>query len=55
MFLDVPDSGIQQQAVVDDRGAIHLVFFKGDPAGGDLFYCRSEPNSPDLLAAGPGE
>ncbi len=44
-FLDVPDGGIQPQATVDDRGAIHLVFFKGDPAGGDLFYSRTEPGA----------
>ncbi len=44
-FLDVPDGGIQPQAAVDDRGAIHLVYFKGDPADGDLFYCRTDPGA----------
>jgi hypothetical protein len=44
-FLDVPEGGIQPQAALDDRGVIHLVFFKGDPAGGDLFYCRTEPGA----------
>ncbi len=43
--LATPDGGIQPQATIDDRGAIHLVYFKGDPAGGDLFYCRLEPGA----------
>src|SRR5690349_1887305 len=43
--LATPDGGIQRQAAIDDRGVIHLVFFKGDPAGGDLSYSRLEPGS----------
>jgi hypothetical protein len=35
-----PDGGIQPQAVVDPAGTIHLIYFKGEPAGGDLFYVR---------------
>ena len=38
----VPDGGIQPQVAVDRDGTVHLVYFKGDPAGGDLFYARSE-------------
>ena len=41
--VQVPDSGIQPQAAIDERGVIHLVFFKGEPAGGDLYYTRLEP------------
>ena len=37
----VPDGGLQPQAVVDDRGTVHLIYFKGDPAHGDIFYVRS--------------
>lgn len=44
-LLQIPDGGIQPQAVVDDRGVTHLVFFKGDPAGGDLFYARLDPGA----------
>jgi hypothetical protein len=44
-LLQVPDGGIQPQAVVDDRGVTHLIFFKGDPAGGDLFYARLDPGA----------
>lgn len=42
-IVSLPDAGIQPQAVVDARGTIHLIYFKGDPAGGDLFYVRREP------------
>jgi hypothetical protein len=37
----VPDGGIQPQVAVDARGTVHLVYFKGDPAAGDLFYSHS--------------
>src|SRR5579885_1579723 len=30
--LATPEGGLQPQAVIDDRGVIHLVYFKGDPA-----------------------
>jgi hypothetical protein len=38
----VPDDGIQPQTAVDQDGTVHLVYFKGDPAEGDLFYARSK-------------
>ncbi len=37
----VPDLGIQPQAVTDADATVHLVYFKGDPSGGDLYYVRS--------------
>jgi hypothetical protein len=37
----VPDGGIQPQMVVDYAGAVHLIYFKGDPGHGDLYYVRS--------------
>jgi hypothetical protein len=37
----VPNDGIQPEAVVDARGILHLLYFAGEPAGGDLFYVRS--------------
>jgi hypothetical protein len=43
--IATPDGGIQPQAVVDDAGVVHLVYFKGDPAHGDLFYVRSKPGT----------
>jgi hypothetical protein len=41
VVIRAPEGGIQPQAVVDDGGVLHLIYFKGDPAGGDLFYVRS--------------
>lgn len=40
--LDTPNSGIQPQAVVDARGTLHLIYFKGEEGAGDLFYVRRE-------------
>ncbi len=40
--MRVPNHGIQPQAAVDGKGVVHLVYFKGAPAGGDLFWIRSE-------------
>src|SRR3954451_9373109 len=37
----VPENGIQPQVAVSADGTIHLVYFKGDALGGDLFYTRS--------------
>jgi hypothetical protein len=37
----VPDRGIQPQVAVDTKGTVHLVYFKGDPGCGDVFYARS--------------
>src|SRR5882724_3753128 len=42
-LLRAPDSGIQPQAAVDAKGVVHLIYFKGDPKGGDIFYVRREP------------
>jgi hypothetical protein len=38
----VPEGGIQPQVAVDQNGTAHLVYFKGDPAQGDLFYAQSK-------------
>src|SRR5690242_12926983 len=41
-LLRVPDRGIQPQVAVDSRGVVHLIYFKGDPGAGDIFYVHSE-------------
>jgi hypothetical protein len=43
--LRTPDGGIQPQAAIDAQGTIHLIYFKGDPAAGDLFYVRRRPGT----------
>jgi hypothetical protein len=40
--LPTPNGGIQPQAIVDAKGTLHLIYFKGKPAEGDLFYVRRE-------------
>ena len=41
-LLRTPDGGLQPQAAVDSQGVIHLIYFKGDDRGGDIFYVRQE-------------
>jgi hypothetical protein len=49
--ITTPDGGIQPQAVADDAGVVHLIYFKGEPGGGDLFYVRSKPGTTDFSTA----
>lgn len=37
----VPNGGLQPQVAVEPNGIIHMIYFTGDPKGGDLFYVRS--------------
>ena len=39
-LLKTPHGGIQPQAVMDASGTLHLIYFKGEPRAGDLFYVR---------------
>jgi hypothetical protein len=47
-LFPAPDGGIQPQAAVDNKGVVHLIYYKGDPAGGDIFYVRREPGQTDF-------
>ena len=42
-LIRTPDNGIQPQADVDDNGVVHLIYFKGDPMAGDIYYVRRTP------------
>jgi len=58
-LIHTPNGGLQPQAVTDASGALHLVYFAGDPAGGDIFYIRREPgkegfSSPIRVNSQPG-
>jgi hypothetical protein len=44
-LLKTPDSGIQPQAVADAKGTVHLIYFKGEPYAGDLYYVRRSAGS----------
>ncbi len=37
-FEKTPHGGIQPQAIVDASGMLHLLYYKGQPREGDLFY-----------------
>lgn len=39
-LLRTPDRGIQPQAVMD-KDVLHLIYFKGEPKAGDVFYVKS--------------
>src|SRR6187551_3151894 len=43
--LRAPNGGIQPQAAVDAAGVVHLIYYKGDAGGGDVFYVRREMNT----------
>jgi hypothetical protein len=42
-YIRVPNGGLQPQAAVDTQGRLHLIYFKGEPAAGDVFYIRRDP------------
>ena len=43
-LIRTPDNAIQPQAEIDNQGVVHLIYFKGDPGGGDIFYVRRAPD-----------
>ena len=40
-LVRVPNGGIQPEAVIDASRTLHLLYFAGAPAAGDLFYVTS--------------
>ena len=47
-LLRTPNGGIQPQAVLDGKGTLHLIYFKGDERAGNLFYVRRLPGAADF-------
>ena len=43
-LIPMPDRGVQPQVQVGPSGDIHLVYHKGEPGEGDLFYVRMKPD-----------
>lgn len=41
-LVRVPDGGIQPQVAIDAQGAAHLLYYKGDAGGGDLYYATTK-------------
>jgi hypothetical protein len=44
-LMRLPQGGIQPQAVMDERQVLHVLYFKGAPSGGDLYYIRRPPDA----------
>lgn len=44
-LMRTPDGGIQPQVVVDRRGVVHMIYFKGNASAGDIEYVRREPGA----------
>src|SRR5262249_37437686 len=42
-LVRTPGEGIQPQSAVDDKGTAHLIYYKGNQGGGDIFYVRRQP------------
>jgi hypothetical protein len=40
-LVRVPNGGIQPETVMDRSGTLHLLYYSGDPAGGNLYYVKS--------------
>jgi hypothetical protein len=38
--LPTPERGIQPRAMTDTDGTLHLIWYRGEPVGGDIFYAR---------------
>ena len=49
-LLRVPNDGLQPQAVLDQRGVLHLIYFKGEAGGGDVYYVRREAGGATFTA-----
>ena len=48
-LVKTPHGGIQPQSAVSPRsGTIHLIYFKGDPLAGDIFYVHKETGAQEF-------
>lgn len=44
-LLPVPNGGIQPQAVVDEEGTLHLIYYQGERKNGNLYYVTRKPSA----------
>lgn len=42
-LIRTPNGGIQPQAALATDGTLHLIYFKGEPMAGDVFYVKGKP------------
>jgi hypothetical protein len=47
-MLRLPEGAIQPQAAVGDDGAVHVIYFRGPPQQGDVFYAQLEADGESL-------
>jgi hypothetical protein len=47
-LLRTPQEGIQPQTVLDPAGVLHMIYFKGDAAAGDIEYVKRGPAASDF-------
>ncbi|MBM3775005.1 MAG: hypothetical protein FJW37_07540 [Acidobacteria bacterium] len=52
-LIRVPDQGLQPQIALDERGTLHLVYYKGEPKAGNLFYASSNDGGATFSTAIP--
>lgn len=52
-IIRVPDGGLQPQVAVDDGGTAHLIYYRGDPHAGDIFYVTLAPDSHSTFSQPP--
>jgi hypothetical protein len=51
-LVRTPNGGIQPHALRDEQGVLHLIYYKGAPGGGDVFYVRRAPGETEFSAPG---
>lgn len=44
-LLRTPDGGIQPQTAMDGRGVLHMIYFTGDAAAGNIEYVTRQPGA----------
>ncbi|MEO8484236.1 MAG: hypothetical protein ABI634_18640 [Acidobacteriota bacterium] len=44
-LVELPNSGVQPQIAIDASGTMHVLYFQGEAAHGNLFYTRLNPTS----------
>lgn len=49
-LLRTPNGGLQPQAAIDERGVLHLVYFTGEPQGGDIYYVRRDTGKTEFTS-----
>lgn len=47
-LLRTPHEGIQPQTLLDHRGVLHMIYFKGDASRGDIEYLSRKPDQKDF-------